>query len=190
MLCRKPPMFGACRDCALSCSAVDPEGVEGSSHGWSVPRSGTRNPWKWVSSVVLAPEGRWTAHARAVLTTRYCGSMMWISRRVTCSFDWRVAVGPSSAPPGREGRVVTVPRVPFAFGEFHPWLQPSAPSGPKADPGRRGAADPGAPGLRCALGCCVAAPSGWWRLDCGMFATCCFEVIILSSSQVHQNLRG
>ncbi len=49
------------------------------------------------------------------------------------SIDWRVALGPSSAPPGREGRVVTVPRVPLAFGELHPWLQPSAPSGPGSE---------------------------------------------------------
>ena len=37
---------------------------------------------------------------------------------------------PSSAPPGRTGCAVTVPRVPFAFGELHPWLQPPAPLGP------------------------------------------------------------
>ena len=43
---------------------------------------------------------------------------MWISRRITCSINWRVALGPSSAPPGREGRVGTVPRVPFAFGDL------------------------------------------------------------------------
>ncbi len=42
--------------------------------------------------------------------------------------------GPSSAPPGRADRVVTVPRVPFASGELHPWLQPSAPLGPNNAP--------------------------------------------------------
>ena len=73
---------------------------------------------------VLAPEGRWTAHAWHVPTTRCCGGFEGALRaRLT-------GVGPSSAPPGREGRVVTIPRVPFAFGELHPWLQPPAPSGP------------------------------------------------------------
>ena len=64
MLCRKPPMFGACSNDALSFGAVDPEGVQGCRHGWRVPRSGTQNPWKGISFIVLAPEGRWTAILR------------------------------------------------------------------------------------------------------------------------------
>ena len=58
-----------------------------------------------------------------------------------CSHGWRVPRSGTQnpwkgiflivlAPAGRTGRVVTIPRVPFAFGELHPWLQPSAPSGP------------------------------------------------------------
>ena len=44
VLCRKPRMFGACSDCALSCGAVDPEGVKGCSHGWRVPAQRDAEP--------------------------------------------------------------------------------------------------------------------------------------------------
>ena len=42
--------------------------------GGASRHSETRNPWEGVSSVALAPEGRWSAHARSVLTTLCCGS--------------------------------------------------------------------------------------------------------------------
>ncbi len=43
-------MFGACSNTALSCGAVDPEGVKGCSHGWNVLRSGPRKGSRAVAT--------------------------------------------------------------------------------------------------------------------------------------------
>ena len=38
------------------------------------------------------------------------------------------------APSGAGSFLRLLPRVPFAFGELHPWLQPCAPSGRRVGP--------------------------------------------------------
>ncbi len=43
---------------------MTPKGSRAVATGGASRRSGTRNPWEWVSSVLLAPEGRWTAILR------------------------------------------------------------------------------------------------------------------------------
>ncbi len=62
MPCRKPPKFVACSNCALSCGAVEPEGVKGWSHGWRVSAQRDAEPVEMGLFCCARPRGTMDCH--------------------------------------------------------------------------------------------------------------------------------